>query len=274
MGFIGLGDMGGAMVRRIVDAGWPTVLWARRPEVLKAFDAPNVTAAASPAALATEVDLVGICVWADEDVREVLAGDEGVLAGGREGTVVAIHSTVSPSTCRELAAVATSRGIVLLDAPVTGGRKVALGGALAMAIGGDDAALARCQPVFESFAGTVVRLGDVGAGQVAKLLNNALLAANLALADDALTLGEALGLDPAVLAQLLRGGSGRSYALDVAVASRASASIRQAALPALEKDLHSLAAELAATGRVDTLLRDVAAEAIRRLRDPAPEEMP
>ena len=261
------------MARRIVGAGWPTVLWARRPAVLRAFEAPNVEAAASPAALAARVDLVGICVWADEDVHEVVAGEDGVLAGCREGTVVAVHSTVLPATCRELADMAAARGVVLLDAPVTGGRKVALTGGLAMAIGGDDAALARCQPVFESSAGTVVRLGDVGAGQVGKLLNNALLAANLAVADDALTLGEALGLDAAVLAQLLRKGSGRSYALEVALASRASATTRRAALPALEKDVRNLAAELAAAGRAETLLREVAAEAIRRLREPVPEEM-
>jgi 3-hydroxyisobutyrate dehydrogenase-like beta-hydroxyacid dehydrogenase len=156
---------------------------------------------------------------------------------------------------------------------VTGGRKVALAGALAMAIGGDGPTLARCRPVFESFAGTIVRLGDAGAGQLAKLLNNALLAANLALADDALTLAEALGLDAAVLAQLVRGGSGRSYALDVALAARTSAATRQAALPALEKDLHSLTAELAAADSAGSLLHEAAAEAIRRLRDPAPEEM-
>jgi 3-hydroxyisobutyrate dehydrogenase len=261
------------MATRIIDAGWPTILWARRPEAPKAFDAPNVEIADSPAALAAQSDLVGICVWADDDAREVVAGDAGVLAGCREGTVVALHSTVLPATCRELADMATARGVVVLDAPVTGGRKLALAGALAMAIGGELAALERCKPVFDSFASTVVRLGDVGSGQVAKLLNNTLLAANLALADDALTLGEAFGLDAPALAQLLRCGSGRSYALDVALASRTSAATRRAALPALEKDVHGLAADLAAGGRATSLLCHVAAEAIRRLRDPAPEEM-
>ena len=159
-------------------------------------------------------------MWADDDVREVLVGDDGVVAGCRPGTVVAVHSTVTPATCRELAELAAVHGIVLLDVPVTGGREVALSGALTVAVGGDEGALARCRPVFESFADTILRMGDVGSGQVAKLLNNALLAANLAVADDALTLGVELGVDGAVLADFLRQGSGRSYALDVALLVR------------------------------------------------------
>jgi 3-hydroxyisobutyrate dehydrogenase len=109
--------MGGAMARQVIAAGWPTVLWARRPEVLGAFDAPNVEAAATPAALAAVADLVGVCVWADDDVREVVAGDDGLLAGCRPGTVVAVHSTVSPATCRQLAELAAPRGVAVLDAP-------------------------------------------------------------------------------------------------------------------------------------------------------------
>ena len=114
--------------------------------------------------------------------------------------------------------------------------------------------------MFESFAATIVHLGGVGAGQVAKLVNNALLAANLAVADDALALGEDLGLDAAALAEFVRVGSGRSYGLDVALRARASAEMRQAALPALEKDLRSLNAEWSERdgGR---LVRDAAARA-------------
>ncbi len=268
VGFIGLGEMGGAMARRIIDAGWPTVLWARRPEVLDAFRGPDVEASPTPAALAAAADLIGICVWSDADVREVMAGDDGVLAGCRPGTVVAVHSTVSPATCRELSELASAREVVLLDCPVSGGRDVALEGALTVAIGGDPAAAARCRPVFESFAGTLVELGGVGAAQVAKLLNNALLAANLTVADDALALGESLGLDVDQLATFLSGGSGRSLGLDVCARARSSAEMRDAALPALEKDVASLADEAAGVSRADSLLSNAATEAIRRLRHP------
>jgi 3-hydroxyisobutyrate dehydrogenase-like beta-hydroxyacid dehydrogenase len=259
--------MGGAIAQRIIAAGWKTVLWARRPEALEAFDASNVETAATPTALAAEVDLVGICVWADDDVRDVVAGEHGVLAGCREGTVVVIHSTVAPATCRELAAVAIERGVTVVDAPVSGGRDVALAGELTVVAGGEEAALARCRPVFDSFAGSVVRVGAVGAGQVAKLLNNALFSANLAVAGDALSLGETLGLDPAVLAEFLGVASGRSYALDVALMTRASAEARQAAAPALEKDLQTLRAEFAALGDTAPVLDAAAEAAIRRLGD-------
>ena len=222
VGFIGVGTMGGAMVSRIVDAGFPTVLWARTGRGARPVHRAQRHTAATPAALAAAADLVGVCVWNDDDVREVVAGEHGVFAGAAPGTVVAIHSTILPSTCRELADLAAARDVFVLDAPVTGGPNVALDGALTVAVGGNEDALARAQPVFDTFASTVIRLGDVGAGQVAKLLNNAVLAANLAVADDALTLGEELGLDATVLAEFLRLGSGRSYAVDVAMMIRAS----------------------------------------------------
>jgi len=257
------------MVTRIVDAGWPVVLWARRPEALEPFRGPAVTIADSPAALGAEADVIGICVWTDDDVERVVAGEGGVLDGCRPGTVVAIHSTVLPATSRAMAELAAKTGVTVLDAPVSGGRRAAFGGQLVVAVGGDAAAFERCQPVFKAFADQTVLVGDVGAGQVAKLLNNALLAANLTVADDALSLGESFGLDAAVLSDFLRAGSGRSYALDVALASRSSAATRQAALPTLEKDVESLASQPGSDRDTSALLRD-AAEALRRLRHPPP----
>ena len=270
VGFIGLGDMGGAMVRRIIDAGFHTVLWARRPEVLAEFESENVEIAATPAELAERVDLVGICVWADQDVREVLEGDEGVLGGCAPGTVVAIHSTIAPATCRQLSrAAAEERGVVVLDVPVSGGRDVALAGKLTVAVGGDEEAATRCRPVFESYGDPVLYMGAVGAAQAAKLVNNALLTANLTLADDALTLGHALGIRAEALQQMLQAGSGRSYALEVTAGFRASPEMRGAALPALAKDVQALAAdaESRADGGPELLMR-AAAEGLRRLEHP------
>jgi 3-hydroxyisobutyrate dehydrogenase len=268
IGFVGLGDMGGAMVRRIIDAGWPTVLWARRPAALEPFAETGVTFAPSLAALAEQVDLIGICVWSDDDVREIVTGEHGILAGCRPGTIVAIHSTVSPATCRELAEFARTSGVELLDAPVTGGRTVALVGGLTTAVGGASATVTRCRPVFEAFAETVIHVGEVGSGQHAKLLNNALLAANIALADDALTMGIRMGLDETALLAVLQSGSGRSFALDVAVNIRRSAATREAALPALQKDVESLVREVGADEEAGHLIRDVAAITIDRLTNP------
>jgi 3-hydroxyisobutyrate dehydrogenase-like beta-hydroxyacid dehydrogenase len=266
VGFIGLGDMGGAIATRVIAAGFPMVLWARRREALDEFAGPGVEIAATPAELAAQVDLVGVCVWSDADVRAVLEGDDGVLAGCRPGTIVAVHSTIQPATCRELAAAAAERGAVLLDVPVSGGRDVALEGALVVAVAGDADAADRAAPVFASFGDPVLRLGPVGSGQFAKLINNAMLAANLAVADDALSLGDALGIDTDALAELLRHASGRSYALDVAVGVRASPEMRRLARIPLEKDIRQLLDEAAPDEcAAATVITDAAEAALRRL---------
>jgi 3-hydroxyisobutyrate dehydrogenase-like beta-hydroxyacid dehydrogenase len=192
-----------------------------------------------------------------------------VLAGCQPGTVIAIHSTIQPATCRELASAAAERAAIVVDAPVSGGRDVALAGSLVVAVGGDEETVARCRPVFATFGDPVIHLGEVGTGQFAKLLNNALLAANLALADDALTLAQALGVRPDAMAQVLRNGSGRSYALDVAVAVRASAETRRAARAPLEKDVRCLTSDAAPREcAAAALFVDAAKEAVRRLANP------
>jgi 3-hydroxyisobutyrate dehydrogenase len=267
VGFIGLGDMGGAIATRIIAAGFPTVLWARRPEALARFD--GVEAAPSPAELARAVDLIAICVWSDDDVREVLEGETGAFAGCRPGTVIAIHSTTAPATCRELAAAAAERGVVVIDAPVSGGPDAALEGALVVAVGGDETVIERCRPVFATFADLVVHVGSVGSAQVAKLVNNALFCANFALGDDALELGEALGLDPGALAQVLMRGSGRSLGVDVASRTRVSSETRARALGPLEKDVRCLMSDVApAESAAVPLFAEAAQEAIRRLANP------
>jgi 3-hydroxyisobutyrate dehydrogenase len=270
VGFIGLGNIGGAIVTRIVEAGFPTVLWARRPVAVEPFLGELVETAESPADLASRADIIGICVWSDDDVEGVMLGDDGVLAGCRPGTVVAIHSTTQPATCRALADVGRELDVAVIDAPVSGGREGALAGTLVVAVAGDEGATDRCRPVFASFSEEVVHLGPVGSAQFAKLVNNALLAANLSLADDALTLGVVLGIRPEALAQVLRRGTGRSYALDVALGVRGSVETRRAALPFLEKDVQSLTtgdpdSEFAAAA---SLLADAATEAVRRLSNP------
>ena len=198
-----------------------------------------------------------------------MLGDNGVLAGCRAGTVVAIHSTTQPGTCRALAEAGRELDVVVIDAPVSGGREGALAGTLVVAVAGDEGAADRCRPVFATFSDEVVHLGPVGSAQYAKLVNNSLLAANLSLADDALTLGAVLGIRPEALAQVLRRGTGSSYALDVALGARGSAETRRAALPFLEKDVQSLTTGGASECAVAApLLADAATEAVRRLSDP------
>jgi 3-hydroxyisobutyrate dehydrogenase len=240
VGFIGLGDMGGALARRIAAAGFPLTIWARRAETIESFADTPACVAASPAAVAERSDIVGLCVFDDTGIDDVMDGDDGVLAGARPGTVIAIHSTVHPDTCGRWADVASARDVTVIDAPVSGGRAVAEQGALLVMTGGDGAAAERARPVFETFGSLVLHMGPIGAAQRTKLVNNTLLTANMALAGDAIDLGEALGIDPASLARALQHGSARSFGLDVLVRMRGRPEPPAAGMALLRKDVELL----------------------------------
>jgi 3-hydroxyisobutyrate dehydrogenase-like beta-hydroxyacid dehydrogenase len=213
VGFIGLGSQGGPMARAIVDAGFETTLWARRPASLEPYATTPAKVAGSPGELGAASDLVCLCVVDDADVEEVLGGDEGVLAGMTDGGIVTIHSTVHPDTCRKLAESAAAKGVSLIDAPVSGGGTAAAERRLVVMVGGEADIVERCRPVFETYGDPVVHLGELGSGQVTKLLNNLLFTANLGNAKSALMLGEALGVDTTNLAEVITRSSGTSKAL-------------------------------------------------------------
>ncbi|MGC7101462.1 NAD(P)-dependent oxidoreductase [Amycolatopsis lurida] len=245
VGFIGLGSQGAPMARRIVEADYPTTLWARRPASLEQFTGTAAKVAGSPAELAASSDLVCLCVVSDADIDEVAHGDQGVLAGLGEGGVLVVHSTVHPGTCRALAAKAAEQGVAVVDAPVSGGGHAAAEGRLLVMAGGDDAVVERCRPVFATYADPVVHLGDLGAGQVAKLLNNLLFTANLATAAGTLTLGRALGVDPVRLGEVITHGTANSFALGRVVSAGGTLDrIAEHAGALLRKDV-GLVAELA-----------------------------
>jgi 3-hydroxyisobutyrate dehydrogenase len=215
VGFIGLGSQGAPMAQRIIEAGFPTSLWARSPAALEAFADTAAMVAGSPAELAAASDLVCLCVVGDADVEEVTAGENGVLAGLKSGGVIAVHSTVHPKTCHDLAQKAGVQGISVIDAPVSGGAPAVEQGRLLVMVGGDADVVERCRPVFESYADPIVHLGDLGSGQTTKLLNNVLFTANLGTAAATLALGEALGVLPDRLTEVISRGSGNSFALNV-----------------------------------------------------------
>lgn len=213
VGFIGLGSQGGPMARRIALAGLPTTLWARRAASLEPYADTPATYAATPAELGAASDLVCLCVVGDDDVREVVDGDTGVLAGLQPGAIIAIHSTVHPDTCAEIAEKASARGVSVIDAPVSGGGPAVEAGTLLVMTGGDEDVVDRCRPVFASYADPVVYLGPLGSGQNAKILNNLLFSANLGSAVSTLELGESLGISRARLSEVLNRGSATSKAV-------------------------------------------------------------
>lgn len=213
VGFIGLGSQGGPMARAIVDAGYETTLWARRPASLEPYADTAATTATSPAELAAASDIACLCVVGDDDVRDLAYGSEGLLAGMAPGGTIVIHSTVHPDTCRELADKSAAQGISVLDAPVSGGAPAVEQKQLLVMIGGDEDVVARCRPVFETYADPIVHLGPVGAGQVTKILNNLLFSANLGSALSLLELGESLGVPRAKMCEVVTRGSANSMAL-------------------------------------------------------------
>jgi 3-hydroxyisobutyrate dehydrogenase len=244
VGFIGLGSQGGPMARRIIEAGYPVTLWARRPGTLEPFADTAAKTAGSPAELAAASDLVCVCVRDDADTEEVV---DAVLGGLAAGGVIAVHSTVHPDTCRRLAERAQARGVRLIDAPVSGGAPAAEAGRLLVMAGGDEETVEFCRPVFASYGDPIVYLGPVGAGQIAKLLNNAAFTAHLGVAVSLLALGRSLGVDQLRLADVISHGSGNSFALErVASAGGTLARIGEHAGHLLRKDVR-LIADLAAT---------------------------
>ncbi|MBJ7339680.1 MAG: NAD(P)-dependent oxidoreductase [Mycolicibacterium sp.] len=247
VGFIGLGSQGAPMARRIVEGGYELTLWARRPASLEPYADTAAKTAATPRELAAASDLVCLCVVGDDDVRQVLAGEDGVLAGLAPGGIVAIHSTVHPDTCRELAETAGAQGVTVIDAPVSGGAPAVEAGTLMVMVGGEDADVEKVRPVFATYSDAIVHLGGLGSGQVAKILNNLQFTANLGSALSTLALGDALGIARQRLCEVLNRGSATSKAISsIAMFGGTVEGLAPIAGALLQKDVRH-AASLAST---------------------------
>ena len=214
-GFIGLGDMGRPMAQNLIGAGFPTTLWARRDASLEPFADGSYRRAADPGDLASSSDVVGICVFADADVREVVLGPRGLLGGLAKGSVILLHSTISTELAIELENVAAPLGIGVLDAPVSGSGQRAADGALAIMVGGNREFFDRALPVMRSYGAAIEHMGPIGSGQKMKALNNALGSANLHLACLAIGIAGQLGLDSEAAIRVLRAASGNSFNLGI-----------------------------------------------------------
>jgi 3-hydroxyisobutyrate dehydrogenase len=239
-GFVGLGSQGAPMAQRMIDAGFPTTLWARRPETLLPYASTAASYAENLAELGATCEHIGICVVDDAGV---IATCDALLPTMRPGSRIAIHSTVLPQTCIDLAKKFAARGIGFIDAPVSGGEPGAKAGTLTVMVGATAETLEAARPVFESFARLIIHLGPAGAGQHAKLVNNTLMAANLALADAAMNAGAALGLDRAALIELIKLSSGHSFSFDVR-ARLTDVTVFSHGARLLEKDVGLLSAVL------------------------------
>ena len=251
-GFIGLGSQGAPMAHRIANAGLPLTVWARRPDAAEPYRAKGAVVAASVAGLGARCDHVGICVVNDADVLEV-AGQ--LIPAMQPGGRIAIHSTVLPETVVALEARCDKRGLGLIDAPVSGGSPVAERGELTVMCGGRQEAFDAALPVFRTFGKLIVLLGPAGAGQRAKIVNNAMLSANMGVAMAAIEAAQALGLDRAAFIELINASSGRSFGFEVFARLPSPAAFATGA-PMLLKDINLLKAvlpDLAGAGELDTI---------------------
>jgi 3-hydroxyisobutyrate dehydrogenase len=208
IGYVGLGDQGAPIARRLLAAGIPVTLWARRPETLAPFRGSAARTAATLGELGRAEPLAGVCVTDDAAVLDVVT-DELLEGLGPGGTVI-VQSTVLPSTCRALGRRAASFGVDVIDAPVSGGADAAREGRLAVMVGGAAEAVRRCAPVLQHL-GRVQHLGGLGSGQVAKLCSNAVYTANLAVLLHAVDAAADLGLDRTTMLQVLRMSSANSF---------------------------------------------------------------
>jgi 3-hydroxyisobutyrate dehydrogenase len=269
VGFVGLGSQGGPIARRIIDSGVPTTLWARRPDTLEPFAGTAAIVVESLLALAVASDVLCICVVDDAGVEDVLFGSGGAAGGLRPGSIVVVHSTVHPDTCRSLGATLSSSGVTLVDAPVSGGGHMAAEGRLVVMVGSDDASLDRIRPIIATYGDPILHMGPVGSGQIAKLVNNLTFTANLAIATQVFQLAGALGVDLPALSQALNAGSARTYGLELmAGVGFELAPLGSTAGPLLEKDVSIISDVARAASAPVGQLVDVADAALRELGHP------
>ena len=204
VGFIGLGNMGAPIARRLL--AWPggLVVCDVRAEATEPFVAEGATAAATAAEVARSARLVSVTVLDDAQVRDVVTGPDGILRTAAPGTVIAIHSTISDSTAVELAGVCAAAGVHLVDAPVSGGAPGAEKGELAVMVGGPREVYDACKPVFALWAGMPVHAGEVGSGTRMNLAPNLLHFLPSPATAEASRLAEAAGIDIAKLGRVVR----------------------------------------------------------------------
>lgn len=215
VGFVGAGGMGSPMIDRMLAAGLPVTVYARRAGVRERFAGAGAAVTDSVAQVAAGNDVVIECLYSDDQLLEVALGPDGLVANMDPGSILALHTTGSPSTARSLAAEGAPRDVHVVDAPVSGTDTGIAQGRLTVMLGGEAADRDRVRSVVGTYSDNVFDVGALGTGQCVKLVNNAVLAANLQIACDAERVGRELGIELSALAAVLHVSSGQSYALDM-----------------------------------------------------------
>jgi 3-hydroxyisobutyrate dehydrogenase len=206
--------MGAPMARNLIKAGHALNLFDLNQTVLKELAELGGSISGSPRDAATGAELVITMLPAAAHVRSVWLGEDGVLAGIGQGVPAVDCSTIDPQTIRDIAAAAAKQGVAVADAPVSGGTGGAQAGTLTFMVGASADLFATLQPVLAQMGRNIVRCGDVGTGQIAKICNNLLLGISMVGVSEAMALGDALGIDTQVLAGIINSSTGRCWSSD------------------------------------------------------------
>lgn len=211
VGLVGVGRMGSAIARHLLAHGWPVMVTDIDTSSVDRLVALGARSGRNPREVAATSDLTLVIVVDDAQVHEVVGE---ILEDPPRGAIIGIAASVRPDTCRDLAALGQERGLQIIDVALVRGERGAEAGNLLLLCGGPEGTIDACRPAFGTFASEVIRVGDIGAGQTAKIVNNILLWACIRADLEALQLGRALGVPPSVLRAAVASGSGANRPLD------------------------------------------------------------
>jgi 2-hydroxy-3-oxopropionate reductase len=214
IGFIGLGIMGKPMAKNLIKAGYELVVNDINKAAVEELVGLGAETAASSAEVASKSDVIITMLPNSPHVKTVVLGEGGVVEGAKPGTVVIDMSSIAPLASREISAALQAKGIEMLDAPVSGGEPKAIDGTLSVMVGGKKEIFDRHYDIMKAMAGSVVYVGEIGAGNIAKLCNQVVVALNISAVSEALILAKKAGVDPDLVYQAIRGGLAGSTVME------------------------------------------------------------
>jgi len=212
-GFIGIGHMGGRMARCILEAGFELTVHDLVKDLARPFLDKGARWADSPKALAENCPVVFSCLAIPSQVKDVVYGVNGLKEGWKAGDMYVDMSTNSPTVIRQVAEDARAKGVTVLDAPVTGGVQSAETGTLTIMVGGDKPSLEKVRQILQAMGSKIIHVGDVGCGNIAKLVNNLISITNTTITAQAFVLGVKAGIDPQILWEITTSGTANSWSL-------------------------------------------------------------
>jgi 2-hydroxy-3-oxopropionate reductase len=215
IGFIGLGIMGRPMAQNLLQSGYELTVHNRSPEKAQELGEAGASVASSPREVAHKSDILITMLPDSPQVREVVAGEDGVLEGIHEGALLIDMSTISPVVTEELVQAVKEKGASMLDAPVSGGDAGAIEGTLSIMVGGEEEDFQRAMPLLEAMGKTITHVGPTGAGQVVKAANQVVVALTIEAVSEALVLGSAGGVSPKKILDVLGGGLAGNKVMEV-----------------------------------------------------------